>query len=406
MASQILRIGSPQSQRRWANVLMYESAARSYTMAFKGNSADAVMPFYNIDGMGLVGGPSGGRNGHQIVIPMTGELDNASIAGDKSVTGTGERLKLYHSVLQTGRFRKIVEVSNDFNAVDAGVPFDDQSYVRQQLEKGWMKEFDQYVFDALQGTGLREDGGTQRPTHILEFAGSTNNGTFTPSFGYNELQDVKNIAIEGDGFTSGGSRVPLSNASMMGSGGSTIMEDLYFIVDNAVANILAKDAGFQRVMQSGDVRGPQNTLLRGVQDLKIENMKVVVMPRAFGESRQSLALSDSNPNAGLNRDGLRIERCGMRVRDENDFWTGQTMTGSQRWSRCLLVGANALQYGMSVAPDLKFQERQLGDNNILGLKNTIGVQKTRFTAENAGDNVDAKIDGVDYGIITVDIRTK
>ena len=75
-------------------------------------------------------------------------------------------------------------------------------------------------------------------------------------------------------------------------------------------------------------------------------------------------------------------------------------------SRGLLLGAGALQLGIGKMPEYRWQSSQdFGIDSESAVISWVGIQKTKLVAEDV-DYLDAKVAGIDYGVIAVDVFNK
>ena len=105
-----------------------------------------------------------------------------------------------------------------------------------------------------------------------------------------------------------------------------------------------------------------------------------------------------------NQVGLRM--CGMRQYDDNNRWTGQpsfVKTG-EVWSRCLLLGMNAVQVGFSKYPDMDMEPNRIDKISEVVLDVWMGAQKTKWEAESRGDYDDAEVTNLDTSAVAIDVR--
>ena len=441
MSAKPLINGSPLQRQSWLMNHVADSMLRnSYTMGWRGPNSDSIV--HNIMSRRARSGNDSDM-GHIINLPFTLGLSGAALMGDGRGAGKGEAAKQLNSRIHCQRFRKSTTLANAYDAQDAGNMFDEVSYHSRLLTEYFVKWEDQWIFDTLSGIALRPEGGTnggmhQRPTHGFIF-GSGDRGSGSgavASFGYDELNQIETAAMTGSGFTYGGTRIPMGMPGMYMAKGmkrtsrkmmKPVASDcLYFVCDKHVTRLLKSDSGFQNVMQNADMRG-DNVLIRGLQGFKQDSLKIIEVQSAHG------SISDPTRNVGLvnnatawgnnvetdvafTRDKVGVSVQGLRQFDGNGYWSGQDNFGVQqsgsttahleRWSRCYLLGMNAVQYASSTIPWIATQSEDHGDEVSVQLQNFLAVQKTILKAEKAGDFDSAVTTDIDFGAITVDIRTQ
>jgi len=176
-----------------------------------------------------------------------------------------------------------------------------------------------------------------------------------------------------------------------------------FVIDAAMAALLRKDtAGYQTMMSRADVRGSNNRLIKGVIG-KIGSMIIVVAEQFFG------ATDGTTLGWGLN--SSEVEISGLRQYDGADpataLWTGQEgfdYASATLHSRGLILGAGALQLAFGKHPDYKWQPSEdFGITSESALEVWCETQKTVLKAESE-EYKQAKVSGMDYGVVTVDLQ--
>ena len=401
-----IKNNSPLIRESWAPTVIVDAQKRSYFNPYmsRGGNTDAVI--YRASGME--------RQGHTVNFPGVGKLVDPVIEGNALGKGKGEKLRVFSSELKAKRFRKITQTDTGYDRHESGFEsYLNESGLRGKLTEYFRRWYDQYIFDSLQGVAERTQGANNefRATHAIRFPFESS----SVKFGYNELQKVERIAATGEGFdrSSAGTRTPLSPYSMEG------MYDMHALfIDPDVKEVLRSSAGFQNIAKDADVRGMKNKLL-GRAIGTVGNLIVVEMPRHKGTTTMTSAIgpyafSDaegtvvSSNNTGLTREDVGTEACGMRQFDSNGNWTGQSTFNSsgERWSRCILVGAQAIQVGFSQMPVLRTDSNNIDDLTEIVLETWMGAQKTKWDPEARGDYDDARVTNLDYSAIAVDVQTQ
>jgi hypothetical protein len=248
----------------------------------------------------------------------------------------------------------------------------------------WIRWKDQGLFDAAQGNILTQEEGRQAATHSIDL-GAT--------FNYNTLIDIETTLRTSQGYTTGDIRRPLDLYEF--NGGQPLWT---IMIDSNMAAKLKKDtAGYQNIMKDADFRGSNNRLVKGYIG-RIGALAIVEAPNFFGAT-----LGDSNTGWGL--DDSEVELCGLRQFDKtNGVWTGQDGFdyASALQSHAVVLGRGGLQMAMGKMPDYKFQESDdFGITSESALEVWCEMRKTKYKQESGKDYKQAKVAGIDHGIVTI-----
>jgi len=105
----------------------------------------------------------------------------------------------------------------------------------------------------------------------------------------------------------------------------------------------------------------------------------------------------------------KCEISGLRLVDSAGLYYGEVGFGASATviaSRGLLLGSGALQLGIGKMPEYRWQSSQdFGIDSESAVISWVGIQKTKLIAEDV-DYIDAKVTGMDYGVIAVDVFNK
>ena len=400
-----IKTGSVLNRQKWAATVMVEAQNQSY-----------FQPYANAGGKNmnsLIYRNGSMSDGHIVNFPGVGTLTEPVILGDTTAIGTGEKLRTFSSQLIAQRVRKTAQTDTGFDRHAAGLEsYLDMNGIRGKMVEYFSKFYDQYIFDNLQGVAGRTTSSAAdgRATHVirLPFVSSS------AAFGYDELNKLERIVAEGTGFTNGPNRGALSAAEMNGAMGKWNL-----MLDPAAFELLKSNAGFQRVVQSADSRGMNNKLLAPVIG-DVGSIQITKMPRHRGAIRgnnNAIAYNafsgandtvNSNNTGSFKRDQVVTEVCGLRQYDGNGRWSGQEGFGvgtTERWSRCPLVGKQAIQVGFSKMPEIRTERNEADDLTQIIMEVWLGAQKTKWDPESRGDYDDAKQTNQDWGVVCVDIQT-
>ena len=384
-------------REQWAAEVMRLANEKSYFSPFTRTGGGEAMIYR--------AGELNTGSGHVINFPAIGGLTDPVIVGDATGRGKGEKIRTFSTTLTAQRIRKVAQTDTGYDRHEAGLENElNWAGINSKLMPYFRNWYDQYVFDALQGTAARtvSSANEGRSTHGKQYAFS---GT-SPKFGWTELLDIERIAATGDGFGWGGSRGPLPAMSMEGA------ERMWMLfIDPDVYAILKDDTKFTNIAKDADVRGMANKLLAPVIGT-VGQLMIVKAPRFHGtvhgnNDKINYQVADSDKNA-LARDAVGIDICGLRQYDDNNYWTGQESFDStgELWSRCVLVGMHAIQSGFSGMPRYKTDDNNIDDLSDVALETWMGVQKTKWDPESRGDYDDAKVTNLDYAVAAVDVRVK
>lgn len=207
--------------------------------------------------------------------------------------------------------------------------------------------------------------------------------------------NIETIIKTGQGYTTGGQRAPLQAYTTVD--GKPVW---LYVVDTAMAGILKKASGYQTINANADVRGSDNRLIKGVIG-KLGNLLIMEADSFFG--------STEGTDTSWSMDDSSIEIAGLRQYDASNNWTGQAdfSTAGNVYSRGLLLGAGALQLGYGKMPDYKFKSSDDFDiTSESALEVWMEVKKTTLVLEQGKAYNQAKVSGIDYGCVCVDLQVK
>ncbi len=362
---------SDLKRKKWMREGLLQAASQSFWTPYTGMTADSVVVQAN---------NTNAAEGHTVVFDYDGNLAGKAVKGKDTAFGKGESKKKFSNKLTVDRYRLVADNGDSFDGVDIGdLSLTQHADSRAKLGDLFVRFKDQAIFDAAQGL----KGST--PTHILDL------GT---TFGYTELLTIEEKLKNGTGFNTGSTRRPLQPFKLMD--GRVVW---LFIMDPSMARMLKASASYQSLVYNADVRGNDNRAIKGVFG-KIGSLLLVEADAFFGYTDSTATTWGLEAN--------EVEIAGLRKKDANGKWTGQTgYDGSTDLiSRGLLMGANAIQLGFGKMPDYKFQESEdFGIKSESCLETWMEVQKTILLAETE-DYKSGKVAGIDYGIIAVDVKTQ
>lgn len=383
MPTAVVPYGSELQRKSWMREGLVQAASKSFWSAMTGTTSDAVV---------FQAKNESAKEGHTVVFDFDGNLAGKAIKGKETAAGKGEQKRKFSDKITVDRYRLVVDNGDEFDGVDIGaIDLTTHGDSRTKLGDLFVRFKDQALFDSAQGV-LTSDvrGSAQTATHVIDL-GSTLN--------YNVLLDIENTLKTGRGFSTGTIRSPLK--PYMTAEGRPIW---LYLIDSATATMLKKDTtGYQAIMASGDIRGNDNRLIKGVIG-RIGHLYIVEAPVFFGET------SGSTLGWGLNASSVEI--AGLRqyqgANPNTAIWSGQAgfnFGGSNIHSRGLLMGAGALQIAFGKQPDYKFEKSSdFGIKSESAVEFWMEAQKVRLQTEGSTDYNQAKVAGFDYGVIAVDLQ--
>lgn len=384
MATGQVRLDSDLKRKQWMREGLVQAASKSFWSPLTGNTMDSVVFQAKQDGA---------KEGHTVVFDFDGNLSGKARKGKETAYGTGEQKRKFSDKLTVERYRLVADNGDVFDGVDIGdLTINQHTDSRTKLGDLFVRFKDQALFDAAQGVTITQQGVVQAPTHVIDL------GT---TFTWNVLTDIEKTIKTSQGFTSGGVRRPLK--PYMTKNGEPVW---LYVIDAAMAAILRKDtAGYQNVIRSADVRGPDNRLIKGVIG-KIGALLIVEADLFFGYTEGT--------TSGFGFNDSEIEMSGLRQYDGTNpataLWTGQEgfdYSSTNLHSRGVILGAGALQLAFGKQPDYKFQESQ--DFSITAescVEFWMEAQKTKLKAESGAAYKGAKIADVDFGVVVTDLEVQ
>ena len=384
MATGQVRLDSDLKRKQWMREGLVQAASKSFWSPLTGNTMDLVVFQAKKDGA---------KEGHTVVFDFDGNLSGKARKGKETAYGTGEQKRKFSDKLTVERYRLVADNGDVFDGVDIGdLTINQHTDSRTKLGDLFVRFKDQALFDAAQGVTITQQGVVQAPTHVIDL------GT---TFTWNVLTDIEKTIKTSQGFTSGGVRRPLK--PYMTKNGEPVW---LYVIDAAMAAILRKDtAGYQNVIRSADVRGPDNRLIKGVIG-KIGALLIVEADLFFGYTEGT--------TSGFGFNDSEIEMSGLRQYDGTNpataLWTGQEgfdYSSTNLHSRGVILGAGALQLAFGKQPDYKFQESQ--DFSITAescVEFWMEAQKTKLKAESGNAYKGAKIADVDFGVVVTDLEVQ
>lgn len=324
------------------------------------------------------------KEGHEVHFQMDGNLVGQAHVDKEQAWGNSEQKKLFSDSLRVRRLRWSVDNGDKFDAKNVGdLSLAEHSDSRNKLSDLFIRAKDQMIFDALLGFLHSE-----APTHTVlpNNKAAVANLLAADAFTYDFAMDLEDIVKSGKGYTSGGSRRPLEPYKLADGRKVWLM-----VIDSRQSRDIRKDNNFIAIGSNADVRGADNVLLKGVIG-SLGSFLIIEAQTAYGFGSPLIGKS-------------KVEIAGLRKVDSTGLFEGQAGfagSGTITASRGLILGRGAVQIGFGKQPDYKFKSSQDFDiKSESALEVWMNVQKTILNTENV-DYDEAKVSGVDYGVIVFD----
>jgi hypothetical protein len=380
MSTAVVSLTSDLVRKKWMREGLVQAASKSFWNTYTGATKDSIV---------FQAKNENAADGHTVVFDFDGNLSGRAIKGKDTAYGKGEQKKKFSDKITVERYRLVVDNGDEFDGVNIGdLSINQHSDSRTKLGDLFVRFKDQAIFDAAQGNL------GQAPTHVIDL------GT---TFTYSDLLDIENILKTSNGYTTGDVRRPL-DAYRTQEGKPLWL----FVIDSAMKNVLMQDAtavtGFAAIMANADMRGNNNRLIQNIIG-QVGRLLIVEADQFFGVTSLEV------PGWGLNDSDIEIS--GLRqyagATPSTAPWTGQSTfdySHANLHSRGVILGAGALQLAFGKMPDYKFQQSQdFGIKSESAVEFWMQSQKTNMTAENS-DYESAKIAGIDYGVVAVDLEVQ
>ena len=385
----IVSLNSELVRKGWMAEGLIEKASKSFWAPYIGGSSDSIV-YQETD--------ISAKEGHTVVFDYSGKLSGSFTRGKDTVYGTGEVKRKYSDKITVDRYRKSVDNGDKFDGVNIGdLTINEHTDSRSKLTDLTIRFKDQMLFDAAQGcTGYA-------PSHIYKLTA----GTFT----YNDTISISEALESGEGFKapSATGAVSAVEAAQRAPLEPFLLEDgepvWLFIVDTKMATKLKLSSGYQTIMQSADIRGNKNRLIKQAIG-KLGPLLIVEAKNFFGYTSgtgTTFGFEDSE----VERSGLRQYYTSTAGGTTLSGWKGQSTFGSaadQTVSRGLILGQGALQLGMGKMPNYRWQEStDFGITSESAVELWTEAKPCILTLEAGAANKAAKITDISYGIIAVDM---
>jgi hypothetical protein len=393
MATATVALGSDLQRKKWMREGLVQAASTSFWGPYTGTSSNSIVYQVNNESAG---------DGHTVVFDYSGKISGKAVKGKDTAYGKGEIKRKFSDKITVERYRIPVDNGDKFDGVNIGdLSINEHSDSRAKLADLFIRWKDQMIFDALQG------GTDTVPSHIYDL------GT---TFDYDDLIKIEDALKTGKGFkaasatgalttTAAGRRAPLE-AYRLENGESVWL----MVLDSYMASKLKQATKYQTIVPQADIRGANNRVLSGVIG-KIGRLVIVEASDYFGYTDGTGAFS---------MDDSEIEIAGLRKYTTDGTidattpltgWEGQAAfdtdaaTAAKLMSRGLILGQGAVQMAFGKMPDYKFQEStDFGITSQSAVEFWTEAKKTNLKLEGGEVYKAAKISGLDFGVIAVDIK--
>jgi len=369
MGTAVVIEGSDLERKGWMVEGLVQKASESIFAPYTGSTKDAIV-YQETD--------ISADAGHTVVFDFDGNLTGKAVKGKEQAEGKGETKRKFSDKITVEKYRLVVDNGDKFDGVNIGdKTINEHSDSRNGLADLYIRFKDQGLIDAAQGNV------GQSPTHIIDL-GST--------FDVNSVTDIVSTLKTGKGFDTGATRRPPPFFKTQDG-----KKMWLFAADTFMIAKLQKDASYQSLVYNGDVRGNNNRAIDGIVG-KLGNLIIVEWDSFFGETANAAA------TWGLN--DTEIEIAGLRQYDTvNNVWTGQPAfdEASTLRSRGLILGSGALQCAMGKMPDYKMETHDFGAYSESAVEFWTDYKKTNMSLESGEDYKMAKVTGIDWSCIAVDL---
>jgi len=369
----VVAIGSDLVRKAWVAEGLIQKAAVSFWAPYKGKTQDSII---------MVENDIAASKGKTVVFDYDGNLSGRPVKGKTTAQGRGEQKKKFSDKLTVADYRYVVDNGDRFDGVNIGdLSINEHSDSRSKLGDLWVRSDDQAFFDL----------GQQEAEFGLSFDGSDGH-----KFDLDAILKIETAVKTGTGYDTAPAgisrRLPLKPFTLQGG------EPVWIIVlDVAAKGKFLGSTGAGAALQTADVRGNDNRLIKGVIG-KIGNFLFVEAGTFFGDTDGPITTGEY-----YNYENTGVEMSGLRQYDgNNSVWTGEAGYASATKSRCLVLGAGAFQKANGMMPDYKFETTDFDKFSESCMEVWCAAKPGKLLAENA-DYSYGKAAGYNYGIVFVDV---
>lgn len=370
----VVSYDDPLVRRGWMSQGIIQAASKSFWLPFTGTDSSKVVYQKN---------ETSAAEGNTVVFDYSGNYATEGYSGYEQAYGKGEAKMKFSSTLTIEVVRYPINNGKKFDGKNIGdLSITEHANSKSLLADMFIRAKDQYMFDAAQGFLRGEE-----PTHIIRPNDvALSSLTTSHKMTYDFLARLEDAAKPGRGFTTGSNRRPIEPYMTVDGEGVWLC-----IIDAVQKRQLMQDPTFRSIMTNADVRGENNTMIKGVV-ARLGNLIISEVSNFYGSSS-----SNALPKT-------KCEIAGLRTRDLAGNWYGRSgyNPASHVASRGLILGKGALQFGVGMMPDYKWQPSQdFQATSESCLEAWVQVQRTKLVPADA-DYDDAKVANIDYGMFVFD----
>ena len=377
----VVPLDSELRRKGWLLEGLLQAKATSLFAGFRGTSSDAVI-FVKSD---LSKGA-----GHEVIFQFDGKVTGAAKRGKARLRGNEEQKKLFSDKIRVERLRHGLDNGDEFDAIEVNnLNTSTHGNSRGLLANWYIEQRDQAIIDAGQGFLNSE-----AQTHIIRPNNRATSGAVTSAdvMSYDFILDTEQKIKDGMGFAADSktqTRQPLE-AYAMADG----QKKFIWFIDSSIARQMRQDTEMKSILTGGDVRGADNSLIKGVV-ASFGIFLFVELPTYMGTVE----------DRGMY--GTEVEVCGMRRYNANqDKFAGEDgfkgTTNDVMTMKSFIVGKKAFQEAFGKMPDYKFKSSDDYDIDTgSAIELYAKTQKCILAAENEDYN-EAVVAGYNYGLIGVE----
>lgn len=306
-------------------------------------------------------------------------LSKAPVVNNETLEGKQEKPKMYESHIVLERYGKSVEIEGQWQAIETevGASLADPAEARRDLYDFMFQVTNQKTFDALQGFSVNTTSNAwDKAKNVISIAGGLTR---------NNIIRMETNASRAGRIIGGKPRPAIEPVKVMTQGFS-MQKGYILIVDQLLYAQWAESPDFIQLAQF-DIKGQANNLFFTNVVGRIGNIIIMKAPHSASNIRpiiESGAGATREIGAGIG--SVDVETSGLRIRDENGFWTGEAGFDETKpkTSRAILLGSEAL-LKLTAPMTIGAQEGRFGNPEIPYAWNYLSVQKSsveNFTPNN------------------------
>jgi len=375
----VVPLDSELPRKGWLLEGLIQAKATSIFAGFRGGSSDAMI-FVKTD--------MSKSSGHEVVFQFDGKASGAAKRGKARLRGNEEQKKLFSDKIRVERLRHGLDNGDDFDAVEVNNLNTAQHGNSRGLLSNWyIEQRDQAIIDAGQGFLNNE-----KLTHWVRPNNRATPGAITSAdtMSYDFILETEQSIKDGMGFAADSktqTRFPLEPVYLAGG-----EKRFVWFIDSSMARQMRQDTEMKSIFTGGDVRGSDNSLIKGVIG-SLGIFLFVELPTYMGKVI----------DRGMY--GTEVEVVGMRKYNvATDKYSGETgaLDSGIVTMHSFIAGKKAFQEAFGKMPDYKFKSSDDYDIDTgSAIELWAKTQKCILAAEGEDYN-EAIIAGYNFGIIGVE----